>query len=420
MQKFPKLAAQKYPNGQTQLYVALPHPETNKRKKYYLGPDNSTTRTLYKSLQSLYDDEDSGLSKVQIAQLLEAGAHKKGKRALQKAADTLSDGAPLPPTPPPTDNHPNGVLLADLWKRFMKAKMGVWRKRPGGYGETKDRYKRLIFIHLLKYQGWRVKEITKSMYLEWRRSLVARGIGRTTVNTYTQCFLAVIRFGVENDLVPAETLISLQTVKPLLPGDTEAAEPKERRSVPRSDVEATLAELRDRPKLAVQLLLLTGARPMEILSLRFDAIDKTDPDVWLYRPVYHKLSRYGVERTIPLNKTAQRLIEDYVTKKKITGPYLFPAARYTGEKETRTPHYQSTSLDGAVKAAAKRAGVKPWSPYQLRHLVATELCAKGKSQLAQYLLGHKNLKTTEDYYLDRAVKVDMAKQAARGLSLGDK
>ena len=417
MKKFPALCEQKYSNGTIQLFVALPSPENQtKTKRYYLGPDNSTTRTLYESLQSLYDDEDWGLSKAQIAQLLSTGAHKGGKRALLKAAEALVSGRPVPPPTSSTtkDNHPNGILLVDLFRRFIAAKKHEWHTNPSGYQTAKAKYKLVIKKKLKKYHKRRVKEFTKAALMEWRAGMVQAGLKRTTVNTYVLRLLTVMKWGAENELVPMERSFSLASVKPLKTARGA------RESVKREVVEATLPELPDKPQTVIKLLLLTAARPTEILSLRLDRINKSDPETWLYEPEWHKNKRYDITRLIPLNPEAQQLITEYVERNNIKGPYVFLPRSVGGKKKTRTPYYVATSLTAMVVKAAKRAKVEPWSPYQIRHLVATELLAAGKIQEAQYLLGHTSIKTTEAFYFDQQKKVDKAKDAVKGLSLGDK
>ena len=416
MNKFPSLCSQTYPNAPTQYFIDLPiDPEnTKKKKRFYLGQRGKAKET-HKALKSLYDDWE--LTKIQIAQLLMTGAHKKGKRALLKAAEALVDNPSyLPPTPPPTDNHPNGILLVELFRQFIMAKKGIWRERAGA-GGTKDKYKRMIKKKLAAYRGLRVKEFTRDVFVEWRDGLVGMGLKRGTVNSYCLCLKGVFKWGAENNLVPPETLAALQTVKLLEAGETPAPEADERTSVQRAVVEATLKELTDRPKTVIQLLLLTACRPEEILSLRLDRINKTDPDIWWYEPEHHKNKRFGLDRFIPLNKEAQRLILDYIERNGIKGPYVFPSAAREGKIHTLNDYYSPRSLDAAIKKAVKRAGVQRWSAYQIRHLIATELIAQGRIQEAQFLLGHANYSTTEKYYFDAIQKLKKAKSAVQGLSL---
>ena len=62
-------------------------------------------------------------------------------------------------------------------------------------------------------------------------------------------------------------------------------------------------------------------------------------------------------------------------------------------------HVHVSSVQRAVKVAAKRAGVcKPVSCHTFRHTFATELLRRGSDiRTVQELLGHKDLRTTQVY-----------------------
>lgn len=82
--------------------------------------------------------------------------------------------------------------------------------------------------------------------------------------------------------------------------------------------------------------------------------------------------------------------------------YVFPAAKFSRDPRSgvvRKHHVYETSLQKAVKAAAKLAGInKPCGPHTLRHSYATHLAERGEPiEVIQKLLGHKDLKTTMIY-----------------------
>jgi integrase len=82
--------------------------------------------------------------------------------------------------------------------------------------------------------------------------------------------------------------------------------------------------------------------------------------------------------------------------------YVFPASRLSQDPRsgvTRRHHLHESSLQKAIKEAARLAGiVKPVGPHTLRHCSATHLLeAHYDIRTVQELLGHKDVKTTMIY-----------------------
>jgi len=131
---------------------------------------------------------------------------------------------------------------------------------------------------------------------------------------------------------------------------------------------------------AIRLLILTGCRENEILSLRWDAVD-----------LERGYLRFGDTKTgksvRPLSKDAAAIID---AQSEVEGnPYVLPG-RKTGEhlKEIKRLWY-------AVRHAAKLDDVRL---HDIRHSFASVPASSGESMLIlKSLLGHKRVATTERY-----------------------
>ncbi|KMS58820.1 site-specific integrase [Sphingobium cupriresistens] len=129
---------------------------------------------------------------------------------------------------------------------------------------------------------------------------------------------------------------------------------------------------------AVRLLLLTGARRSEILSLEWDRI--IGPRAVLQD------SKTG-PRTIWLNAPARMILD--TRREMITGRYVFPAARMDGPMRV---------LDHAWSMIRKKAQLGTLRVHDLRHHFASVGVSNGIDlRLVGQLLGHQDIDSTLGY-----------------------
>jgi integrase len=121
----------------------------------------------------------------------------------------------------------------------------------------------------------------KMIGLGWRRITVNQQIGRIR-----RCF----KWAVQQELLPPESLASLQTLPGLRAGRSEATESQPIQSVSLAAVEA-IRPFVTRPIWGmIQLQLSTGMRPGEVTQMRGCDLNMTG-DLWEYRPESHKTER---------------------------------------------------------------------------------------------------------------------------------
>jgi integrase len=287
-----------------------------------------------------------------------------------------------------------------------------------------------------------------------RQKMIEAGWTRIHVNHCVGCIKRMFKWGVENELVPSSVWHGLQCVSGLKKGRSEAREGGKVLPVPDAVVDATLPFLLVPVRALVQLQRLTGMRPGEAVIMRPRDIDRSRPEVWVYRPGSHKTEHHGYERVVFLGKKAQEVLMPFLFRD--PDAYLFSPAegvqqRYADlrtrrkskvqpsqqsrkkRKPRRQPgtqydvHTYAHAVTRGINAANKdracdsckklqpvercakcqAAAIPHWHPHQLRHTHGTEVRKRFGLEGAQVALGHANASITELY-------------AERDLSLAEK
>lgn len=137
-------------------------------------------------------------------------------------------------------------------------------------------------------------------------------------------------------------------------------------------------------KAYVFCLYETGARPQELLNLKWKDVIVTDTSIDL---ILHS-GKTGETRTFPLNKSS-RALEIWKTH------YPFDLTPESFVFPNRVSAFKSMTSAGAnkiLKRLGKRAGLKkPIWNYLFRHTRATRLYEEIPQQITEKLMGHKNM-----------------------------
>jgi integrase len=255
-----------------------------------------------------------------------------------------------------------------------------------------------------------------------REAMVREGLARTTCNGYVARIRQCFRWGVENELVPSSVLEGLRAVAGLKRGRTEAVESAGVQPVAEDVVRKVLPFVSRQVAAMLQLQLLTGMRPGEVVGMRWSHIDRSGA-TWLYRVDGHKNEHHGSDRVIPLGPRARELLQQF--RKVLPRSVLFSpadaerlrnrarsAARSLPQWPSHAPEhrrerrgargrvreaYGVDSYRRAVSRACGKAKVPVFSPNQIRHTVGTQVRDTEGLDTAQAMLGHKELQTTQVY-----------------------
>lgn len=310
------------------------------------------------------------------------------------------------------------------------------------------------------YHGLHVSEFGPIRLKAVRGEMAKRKWSRKTINAQINRIRRVFKWGVENQLVPGEVLYALRAVAPLKRGRTDAPESPGVKPVPEAHVNAAMKHLPPTVQTMVQLQLLTGMRPGELVIMRSIDID-TSGKIWIYHPVKHKTQHHGHDRPILIGPEGQAILTPFLSRE--THVYLFTpqqamqerrAARRANRQTPMTPsqakrkskrhpkkrpgdRYTTQSYGYAIRYACQHAFPHPtlgaikradmtahqkvelrnwqqahtWSPNQLRHNAATRLRKEFGIEAARIILGHRSARTTEIYAeLDYGQAVDIMSQ----------
>lgn len=273
-----------------------------------------------------------------------------------------------------------------------------------------------------------------------RQELIAAGVVRSSINIHMGRIRRMFKWAVAEELLPSDLLTALQAVQGLQAGRTDAVESEPVKPVAQIRVDAVRPFVSRQVWAMIQLQILTGARPGEIVSMRGCELNMTGK-VWEYAPRSHKTSHRGKRRVICIGPKAQGVIRPFLTLD--LESYLFSprdaraefvATNYrAGSKAAaqggRFPkaHYTVESYETAIRRACEKAFEMPdelrridpklptatrtalskrastwrkrncWHPHQLRHNAATEIRRQFGIEFARIVLGHASAVTTEIY-----------------------
>ncbi len=327
----------------------------------------------------------------------------------------------------------DGVTIEDLVARFL-----VW-------GETH------YVKHGKRTKSWQgMKEAAAPLLDLFRDELVLNfgpkklqmvqaqmvdlGLARKTVNSRIRKLRRIFRWGVAEEIVSPWVWEGLRAMEPLQRGRTKAPECAPVEPVPIKDIQAVLSHMVPSLRAMVQVQLLTGMRPGELVQLRLTDIDRSGPDgCWVFTPRTHKNEHKSLSRRVVLSRTVQKLIKPFLTldpealifnpsavveerkramrarrRSKVTPSQLArDKERRERPKRQFSPEWSAGNYRKAIHYACDAAGIERWSPGRLRHNfqdLAERACGLEASSKA---LGHKQLATTEHYRnqldLDQAV-----------------
>jgi integrase len=205
------------------------------------------------------------------------------------------------------------TTITELLVAFMSHALLYYRRHDGTLTSEPDNYRQALRPLRELYGFTPAGEFGPKRLRAVRQKMIDAGWTRRNINKQVSRIRAVFRWAVSQELLSSEIHHALTTLAPLKAGRTEAAESDPVRPVDEKVIEATLPHLSDQVQAMVQLQLVTGMRPGELITMRPRDIDRTTQP-WQYRPPQHKTLHHGHERVIFLGRKAQAIITPYLLR----------------------------------------------------------------------------------------------------------
>jgi len=322
-------------------------------------------------------------------------------------------------------SHPdisvNELLLA-YWQHVE-----VYYRHPDGTPTSEQNNIRQALRRLRQLYGHTLAgEFSSLSYEAVRGKMIGDGLCRNRINNDMARIKRTFKWAASKKLVPTTVYVELTTVEGLRAGRSAARETEPVHPVAVAVVEATLPHLLPQVRAMVQLQLLTGMRPGEVIRMR--GIDlETTGKVWLYRPGsdrgphgVHKSAWRGKSRVVMLGPKAQEILRPWL--RLVLEEYLFQPVeavaiwREGQRKERKTPvqpsqacrkkarpkrkpgvRYTSRTYHTAIARGCNKGNQPHWHANQLRHTAGTIVRREADIDSARVILGHSSPDTTEIY-----------------------
>jgi|GEM_PF-944288 len=313
--------------------------------------------------------------------------------------------------PSRVSNAPHGSpgsfpLIADLVAEFMD--YAAEKKDKSDFCKF-----RIACDALLRYATLPTAEFDVYLLLQIQNGFVKAGYARTHCNKLVNFCIQIFRWGENRRLVRKGKREELRAIEPVEYG--AARETKGREPVDDDAVAQTLPRLLPMYQSIISILQSTGARPIELWRMKVANVDRSDPDIWVYRVRHHKTERFNKKRIIAFDRRDQIALLPYLDK--APGAFVFAPLDEMRERMERGEKIECVKANideqldtrkvcKELKRTIKEANrelppdkqIPYWTMYQLRHAYLTKMVEQHGKDDAALVGGHSNSKMVEDVY----------------------
>lgn len=320
------------------------------------------------------------------------------RRYLELVKKCEDEGLDKPPPKLAPKQRKAGLTVAEVVERHHADAKA--RYDPAGREAKQHAYSAQPLLD--KFASLPVTYFTCARLEEVRDEMIRRGWQREVINRRIIRLRTLFRWAERKGLCPAGTWSALRTLEPLPRNDrrVKSAAPVKILTWPDFAKTCRMAPANVRDMLLTQLF--GGMRSAEVRTMTAGEVF-VEGDDWVYRPAKHKNAWRGHVRAVVLGPRCRLVLAKHL-KDKQPGEYVFPSGR--------SGCYSDCTYPQAVARACERAGVAPWSPYDLRKLASIRAIRATSLDAARAMLGHASVTTTAQHYTD-GQDMKLASEAAK-------
>ena len=269
-------------------------------------------------------------------------------------------------------------------------------------------------------------KFTEALLLQHRDYLEGQPkLTRTGINKKIAHLRAALRWSFNRGVLSRDQWLGVKAIEPLSKAEAGGRDHKRpKRAVSVADVEAVAGCLPKAPAAMLRLQSLTGMRPGDVTSMRWQDISREPVDVdgtpcLIYTVAGGKTEHHGHETVYALGPKAQAILAEFTPTK--PGAYVFspkatmawlhdqrrasrqtPVTDYTEARDATASRefgdrYSVPTYRQAVVRACAIAEVERFTPHEVRHGFVTRGARMFGAYAASSAANHSRVSTTEGY-----------------------
>ena len=292
------------------------------------------------------------------------------------------------------------ALLQEDRNEYLLKKFIIGKTVKGCTKRTLQFYRYTINF-VLNYIKKKVDDITsEEIRLYMAKRLYQDKVTKTSVGNEIRAMSSFFSYIFNEELIDKNPMQRIEKIK---------KEKTKKEAFTELELEKMRAELKtNREKAIFEVLLSTGCRVAELVNIKIAEINGEEILVH---------GKGEKDRTVYLNAKAQWALNEYLSERSDSSPYLFPGGHYErflrhkkGNKRIKSKewyknpnlvdeskHIDPGTIESTIRNIGKKAGVQA-HPHKFRRTCATFALRRGMPiEYVSKMLGHEAISTTQIY-----------------------